>query len=305
MADSTPRSGRSEAKPARVVAATVVDRRRLSPSFARLTLSGRDLDRFAYVGYDQWFRLFIPREGEGRMPLPTDDRADGWYAEHQAAPEERRNWMRYATVADFRTADRLGGASNGGQELDVDVVVHGEAGDPGSGPLSTWAQTAAVGDRVALLDQGTIFRPEKVDTEVLLIGDETAVPAIAGILRRLAPDVHGHAFLEVPYAEDVQELTGFSRVKVTWLPRHGVADVPGQRLLDAVRAHLPAGGTFAEQPPHGVRDSEEQSVPYVYGAGEMKLTKALNELFRRERGWPNEALTVVGYWHYPGGGELR
>lgn len=300
-------SNATTAKPTTVVTATVLDRRRLSPSFARVTVGGEGLSRFAYQGYDQWFRLFIPPGDEGRMPLPADGQADGWYAEHQAAPEERRNWMRYATVAGVRPEVGTGDGTAAGPlrvtEMDVDVVVHGEPGDPGSGPLSTWAQTAAVGDRVALLDQGTIFRPDQVRGDVLLIGDETAVPAIAGILRRLGPRVRGHAFLEVPYAEDVQELSGPGAVKVAWLPRHGVAEVPGQRLLDAVRYHLSNGRASTAQVTGG--EAQGAEAPYVYAAGEMKLTKALNQLLRQERDWPKELLTVVGYWHFQGGGELR
>lgn len=269
-------ANKPDTKPTPVVTATVLGRRRLSPSFARLTLGGEGLEGFDHQGYDQWFRLFIPREGKGRMLLPAGGLSDDWYAQYRAAPEDRRTWMRYATVADYRQGarpgarlgarlgGRLGGRPGAGAELDVDVVVHGRPGDPGSGPLSTWAQTAAVGDRVALLDQGTIFRPEQADQDVLLIGDETAVPAIAGILRRLAPGVRGRAFLEVPYPEDVRESTGPSRVEVVWLPRHGVADVPGQRLLDAVRGYLQA-----------------DAAPYVYAAGEMRLTKALNHQIGR------------------------
>ncbi len=39
-------------------------------------------------------------------------------------------------------------------------------------------------------------------TELLLVGDETAVPAVAGILRDLPAEARGAAFLEVPLAAD-------------------------------------------------------------------------------------------------------
>lgn len=279
---------KAEPKPTTVVTATVHRRRRLSPSFARITLVGEGLERFTFQGYDQWFRMFIPREGEGRMPIPAGSHDAAWYARFQAAPDEQRTWMRYVTVADFRTGTE-------GTEMDVDVVVHGEPGDAGSGPLSTWGQTVNEGDRVALLDQGPIFRPELVDQELLLLGDETAVPAISGILKRLPTKARGRAFVEVPYSDDVQDLATASGVSVTWLPRHGVADVPGQRLLDAVRERVLLPGT------HGARPEET----YVYAAGEMKLTKALNQLLRVEHDWPKERLHIVGYWHFQGGAELR
>jgi NADPH-dependent ferric siderophore reductase len=84
-------------------------------------------------------------------------------------------------------------------------------------------------------------------------------------------------------------------VTVTWLPRHGVEEVPGQRLLDAVR----------EQVLRPANDGARPDKAYVYAAGEMKLTKALNQLLRTERDWPKERLTIVGYWHFQGGAELR
>src|SRR5690606_23765726 len=190
------RSGRKQGpKPSKVLTATVLGRRQLGPSLIRLTLGGAGLEHLAYQGYDQWFRLFLPREGDGRMRLPAGDHDDDWCGQYQAATEDQRAWMRSATVADSRpsAANGPGPGCGSGPELDVDVVVHGQHGDPGSGPLSTWAQTAAPGDRVALLDQGTIFGADKVEQDVLLIGDETAVPAVVGILRRLAPGVRGRA----------------------------------------------------------------------------------------------------------------
>ena len=305
---STEADTKAEPRPTTVVTATVRERRRLSPSFVRVTLVGEGLERFVFQGYDQWFRMFLAREGEGRMHLPAGSHDDAWYARYQAAPEGQRTWMRYVTVADFRTGSEPAsrpadgaawepatGSDAGATEMDVDVVVHGEPGDPGSGPLSTWAQTVHAGDRVALLDQGPIFRPELADEELLLLGDETAVPAIAGILKRLPARTRGRALLEVPYADDVQDLTTASGVTVTWLPRHGVEEVPGQRLLDVVR----------EQVLRPANDGARPDKAYVYAAGEMKLTKALNQLLRTERDWPKERLTIVGYWHFQGGAELR
>ena len=38
---------------------------RLSPHWMRITLGGGEIDRFAPMGFDQWFRLFLPHSGEG------------------------------------------------------------------------------------------------------------------------------------------------------------------------------------------------------------------------------------------------
>ena len=53
------------------------------------------------------------------------------------------------------------------------------------------------------------------------MGDETALPAIAGILRDLPGDAVGAALCEVPLSADVQELAAPAGVEVVWLPRDG------------------------------------------------------------------------------------
>lgn len=274
-AAATTATKRQGQKQTEVVTATVLRRQRLSPSFARLTVGGGGLALFDHKGYDQWFRMFLPREGAERMRLPDGVRDETFYQRYLAAPESERTWMRYVTVSGFR-AD-----ATGGPELDIDVVVHGQPGDSDTGPLSTWAQTAEPGDRIAILDQGLVFRPELVGDAVLLLGDETAVPAIAGILRALPGGVRGLALLEVPDAGDFQELATPAGLEVRWLQRDTRADAPGSELL-AEFGRLTLGGER----------------PYLYAAGETAMIKALNQSLKDELEWPKDRMTTVGYWHY-------
>src|SRR5690606_27966493 len=114
-------------------------------------------------GYDHWFRLFLSTPGHGqlpgRLPLPEAPRDSDWYGLFRSTAAESRPTMRYVTVREYR---RIGPSRGGAAsvELDVDVVIHGQPGrspaDSTAGPLSSWAQTAEAGQRVALLDQGTI-----------------------------------------------------------------------------------------------------------------------------------------------------
>lgn len=70
--------------------------------------------------------------------------------------------------------------------------------------------------------------------QILLAGDETAVPAIASILDSLKDSqAQGKAVLEVPSAEDIIDMTIPTGFEVEWLPR-GQADF-GQLLEPAVR----------------------------------------------------------------------
>src|SRR5699024_1137540 len=76
---------------------------------------------------------------------------------------------------------------------------------------------------------GIEFRPGTA-RNVLLVGDETAVPAVGSILEALPASISGHTLLEVPEAGDAQQLHSRSGVQVTWLPREGR---PHGELLDA------------------------------------------------------------------------
>src|SRR5690606_41506855 len=73
--------------------------------------------------------LFRSRGGWDALRRDDPD----WYAAWRALPEEERNPMRTYTVRTVRQNLR---------EVDVDVVMHGDAG-----PASRWALSAAAGDR--------------------------------------------------------------------------------------------------------------------------------------------------------------
>ncbi len=272
-------TSRPDPKQALVITATVLRRMRLSPSFARITLGGQGLKGFARRGFDQWFRMFMPRPGAEQLGLPLGDGEPGWYTRYLATPDGGRPFMRYVTVSEHRCGhpDDIAGP-----EIDVDVVLHGEPGAPGAGPLSTWAQTVEPGDAVAMLDQGLIYRPDHAADGVLLVGDETAVPAIAGILRSLPRGARGSAILEVPRRSDVQVMPGPEGVAVRWLPRSITRAQPGDLALQAAREVL----------------GQVDQHPYVYAAGESRMTSALGMTLRDELAWPQHRFTTVGYWHH-------
>jgi len=89
------------------------------------------------------------------------------------------------------------------------------------------AQRAEAGERVALIDQGRGFDPVDGADFVLLAGDESALPAIVGILADLPRDTRGLAILEIPAAEDAQPVDAPAGVEVRWLPRADPHDRPG------------------------------------------------------------------------------
>ncbi|WP_035776256.1 siderophore-interacting protein [Arthrobacter sp. H5] len=212
---------------------------RISANFQRITFGGSCLSDFGVQGstLDLRIKVMIPASHGNRADMASlmDSEGTGWYQRWLAMDADERGAMRTYTVR---------GARCGGEapEVDVDFVMHFDAEGNG-GPASQWAAAAAPGDRVWLIGPnvqaatcatagsygGIEWRPGMAQN-VLLAGDETAVPAISAILESLPADIKGHALLEVPDAEDFQDIATGSGVEITWLAR-GVR--PQGELLDA------------------------------------------------------------------------
>ncbi|RKE19860.1 siderophore-interacting protein [Streptomyces sp. TLI_171] len=254
--------------------AQVVRTRRLGPTMLRVTFGGEALHGFASGGRDQSFSLFLPHPGQ-EAPLLPHQEGEGWFRAWRAVPEQERAVMRSYTVRAQRSSP---------PEVEVDFALHGT--DPAdhapAGPAARWAADAEPGARVVLLgpavadNRSVGFRPPADADFVLLAADETALPAVGGILDWLPAGTRALVWIEVPDAADVQELTGAGEVDVTWLIRE-----PGSPsgLLTALReAELPAGA------------------PYAWLAGESGTVKELRRHLVRERGVDKRAVSFTGYW---------
>lgn len=147
---------------------------------------------------------------------------------------------------------------------------------------------------------------------VLLIGDETALPAIAGILEQLAthPDApRVQAFIEVPEEADCLALLCGLNAKVHWLPRASLGTRHGDGMLLAARelASLPPlrpqasdSGPLDELDLDHQRPWERASARhsdfYAWVAGESAAVMAIRRFLINERGLDRQALTLMGYW---------
>ncbi|WP_125098131.1 siderophore-interacting protein [Leucobacter chromiireducens] len=284
-----------------LVTAEVTRAERISPSFVRLTISGPDVREWRDLGFDQWFRLAIPVAGEATRFDRMSERFDmRGYLRYLTLPKATRPAIRNYTVREFRA--ELG-------ELDIDFVVHGGDANDGAGPgtaghsaaadrgiAGPWAAELPIGARVALIDQGCGFTapaPGDPAPHVLLAGDESALPAVAGILRDLPADATGDAIIEVPDPADRQELQHPAGVRVHWLDRAATAAAPtaapaaarpGAAALDALRA-LPSG-----RQPGGAIPS------HAFVAGEQQLASGGRKHLVGTLGMPRDAVTFCGYW---------
>lgn len=213
----------------------------LSPSLTRMVFAASDVANMKTDGPDQRIKVFFPLPGQDAPQVPQ---GEDWYARYRALPEGERAPMRTYTIRALRPE---------AGEVDIDFVLHGE-----TGPASRWATHARVGDRIGLLapdaqvadsSQGFEWKPPADVQRVLLVADDTALPAVAGILEDLARWPHPpqvQAFLEVAHDADVLPLAAPVGAQLFWLAREGAAH--GQLLQQAVQARVgPLGLRAAEQ----------------------------------------------------------
>ncbi len=246
--------------------AKVVRSLQVTPHMRRVTVAGDDLRNLPNHGYDHWFRLFLPQPGHevdfSRVP---DRLGMASYLKFLTSPSGNRPIFRSYTVRELRPAMA---------ELDIDFVVHGDVGVAGP-----WALRARPGDEVALIDQGRGFDPlDDVDYHVLA-GDESALPAILGILRDLPRDAKGVAIIEVPDLEDMQPTSLPTDFEISWLAREGSRAPIGAAALDALRAFVP--------------DRPETLSAYVVGERTL-ATEGRRHLV--SVGVPKNRISFVGYW---------
>lgn len=240
---------------------TVVRREQLTPSLVRLVLGGPGMEGWgddAPEVTDAYFVLWFPPAG---APYSAPFSVEQVEAEH---PRELWPSHRHYSV---RAWDGAAG------ELTVDFVVHGDAGIAGP-----WARTAQVGDRIVLSRAHGAYRPDADAAWHLMVGDESALPAIGASLEALPEGSHAIAVLLCDGPEHELDLPTRARLDVRWVHRAGG---PGDAdlLVDAVRAlDFPEGRVHA----------------FVHGeAGEVREVR---RHLLGERAMPRADLSVSGYW---------
>lgn len=230
---------------------------RITPHMIRVVAGGDELAAFPETPHtDRYVKILFPRQGV-RYPEPFD--MDVIRAE---LPREQWPAMRTYTV---RALDHAAG------ELTIDFVHHGDVGLAGP-----WAASVRPGDVLRLAGPGGAYAPDPAADWHLMVGDESALPAIAAACERVPAGVPVVAVLEVADAAEEQELACPGALQVTWLHRR--ASEPEQ-LLGAVRALEFAPGRV-----------------HAFVHGEAGIVRGVRRHLVDERAVPRELLSVSGYW---------
>ncbi|WP_406388810.1 siderophore-interacting protein [Streptomyces sp. NBC_00887] len=238
--------------------AQVVRTEQLTPHMVRVVLGGDGLAGFELAGFaDHYVKLcFAPEGADYAHPFDMARIREEY-------PREQWPTTRTYTVRSWDPAAR---------ELAIDFVVHGDEGLAGP-----WASRAQPGDQVTFLGPGGGYGPQASADWHLLVGDESALPAIAVALEQMPAGALVHAFVEVADAAEEQKIVTPDGVVVTWLHR---AERPvGEALTAAVT---------------GLEFPEGEVQAFVHG--EAGFVKEIRRHLRLERGIPLAQLSISGYW---------
>ena len=209
----------------------------VTPGMCRITLTGNDLADFISLAPDDHIKIFVPA-------------ADGG--------EERRDY----TPRRYDNAERT---------LTIDFALH-EAG-----PVTRWAIDARAGDRLEIGGPRGSAVVSKMVKRWLLIGDETALPAIG---RRIEESGAGTVITAVAAVTGPLEEQAFetsAELHVRWAHR------PLSQATDAT-ALLKLLSTVDIQPE-----------TFIWVAAEASVTRDIRAHLL-ERGCPLSWIKASGYW---------
>lgn len=239
----------------------------VTPGMRRVTLGGEQLRAFHRDGLD------LPAlRSEG-----FDDHVKFFFADGDAPPVlpgqnvSSLDWPADARpVAKDYTPVRYDPEAG---EIDFDFVRHE------GGVASSWAQAVQPGEVTWIAGPKMSHgHPEGVDW-LLVIGDETALPAIGRWLAEMPAGTRAKVFIEVGEESHRQDLPTEADATITWLSRDGA----------------PAGTTDLLE--RAVRSMEWlPGEAYVWAAGEAVSLKGIRRHLSAERGVPRERTHITGYW---------
>jgi NADPH-dependent ferric siderophore reductase len=227
-----------------------------TPHVVRIVFDGPDLHNLIVDEPAASVRLLLPSPGTSDLVIPT------WNGNEFLLPGGERPTIRtFTPIRDPRASS----------ELVLDIVVHE------SGAASDWATTAALGDRAAISGPGRGYAADPDASSFVLVGDESAAPAVGQLLATLPADRPVRAGIEARSPEAIRILPERPGSQVEWrvLPEGAP---PGSAQLEYVRS-------TALEP--GVR---------IWAAGEAAAMQRIRRHLFDDRGVDRSHTMVRGYW---------
>jgi NADPH-dependent ferric siderophore reductase len=230
---------------------------RITPHMIRVVFTSDD---FTDNGFsDHYVKLLFCKDGV-EYPEPLD-----MGVVRETYPAEDWPTMRTYTVRHWDEATR---------ELTIDFVHHGDEGVAGP-----WAASAQPGDVLWFNGPGGAYTPDPAADWHLLVGDESALPAIGSAVEQLPPGARATVLVEVADPSEEQKLGDSDDLDVRWFHRSGATGGRGDALVAAVEALGFPDGT-----------------PHVFVHGEAGFVFRIRKNLFQDRGLPRDQVSLSGYW---------
>jgi NADPH-dependent ferric siderophore reductase len=210
----------------------------------RVTLGG-DLDGFTSLGFDDHVKLFFPNGKTGDDGQPLSDSRDYTPRRYDAAAKT----------------------------LDIEFVIHD------AGPATRWAEQAQPGHALEIGGpRGSFVIPNTFDWQ-FLIGDDTALPAIARRLEEFPAGTRVVVLAEVDGKADEVAFKSPADVTVTWAHRNGEQAGASDVLARTLKTMTLPSGDY-----------------YAWVAAESLIAKALRVQLLADHGANPKWIRAAGYW---------
>jgi NADPH-dependent ferric siderophore reductase len=235
---------------------TVAAKQELSPRLMRLTVEGDVLRELVVDQAAASVRFVVPWPG-------TDLELPEWNGNEFLLADGSRPALR--TFTPLRPDRRAG-------TIDLEVVRHPH------GAVSQWAESAAVGDVAAISGPGVGYEfPDGAD-RLLVLGDETAIPAITQLIEMAPPSLALDIHVEVVADDAVLDLATRPGDSAEWYTT-AEGQNPGGRIAAVIEA--------MDALPHGA---------HVWAAGEASAVQRIRNHLFKTLGVDRSRATVRGYW---------
>lgn len=221
--------------------ANVLSTQQITPHLQRIVIGSEEFKGFNSSLIGNYVKVLLAKEPELTSEI-----------------EMKNAWMRSYTIQDVNE-------ETGALTLDFVINMH-------QGPATDWAQTAKIGDRLAIAGPG----PKKLDdftqAHYVLIGDLTSVNAIKGYLKQLPASAHIDTLIHIPSAQDKIDLD--TQRPVNWL----VTTTPNESVAKALTGLALTSDSI------------------VFMAIEAGLMGELKQFFAKQYQVSRTQIVASGYW---------
>ena len=231
--------------------ATVIAIEQVTPRVRRIVFSSDTLADFTVPSPGAHIKLFF-----GTNPNePIDD------------PRKLRSQMRTYTPRYFNPETK---------ELTVEFVLHGD------GLASTWAAQAQVGEALTLAGPGGGMDIPKNLKNIIMLVDESAIPAAGTILEALPAGCIPTVICEVEDVREQRSLSSQIRTKSTWLFRQEQNASPGTLLENYL--------------PNVLAEAKDFDDVFWWIACEADTMRRMRSQLLKQSGINKDRLITRGYW---------